>query len=96
MQIFDAILKQYMQLALEANQYKNNLRILNFSQNYARKSDNNTSISFGSQSHNTIVQRNASYYSQVDSNIKEIYNKMEFDARRYNRNFDIQTGAAAL
>lgn len=96
MQIFDAILKQYMQLALEANQYKNNLRILNFSQNYVRKSDNNTSISFEAQSHNTIVQRNTSYYSQADSKIKEIYNKMEFDARRYNRNFDIQTGAAVL
>ena len=96
MQIFDAILNQYMQLALETNQYKNNLRILNFSQNYVRPSANNTSTIFNTKSQKTIVQNIIADYNQEDSNIKEIYDKMEFDARRYNRNFDIQTGAAAL
>ncbi len=30
------------------------------------------------------------------SDIKEVYEKMEFDAMRYNRNFDTQTGAEKI
>ena len=30
------------------------------------------------------------------SDIKEIYEKMEFDAMRYNRNFDTRTGAERI
>ena len=90
MQIFDEILKQYMQLVSINSQYKRNLQSLNF---------NKSLLSVGNDAEViTLPKTTEIYYNYSEnlSDIKDFYEKMEFDARRYNRNFDSQTGAFLL
>ena len=97
MQIFDEILKQYMQLVSINSQYKRNLQSLNFNKSLlsvgtdAEIITSNTTLD--TQPKTTEIYYN---YNENLSNIKDFYEKMEFDARRYNRNFDSQTGAFLL
>lgn len=94
MQIFDEILKQYMQLALKNGQNEVSLQKLNPNINFFSANNENsfgiTKKIFATPSQNS---ENYSDYSENLEDIKGFYEKMEFDARRYNRNLDFQTGA---
>lgn len=98
MQIFDEILKQYMQLALKNNIYKTNLQNFNFSHNLIQIKNDDTNKGYIK---NFDVSTKTSFDSLPFDNgnsvdIKNFYDKMEFDARRYNRSFDSQIGATIL
>lgn len=97
MQIFDEILKQYMQLASINSQYKRNLQSLNFNKSLLSV-ENDAEIITSNTTLDTQPKTTEIYYNYNEnlSNIKDFYEKMEFDARRYNRNFDSQTGAFLL
>lgn len=97
MQIFDAILKQYMQLAFRNNQYKNNLQNLKLNTNISEKNIDKD-VKIDTTNFNTTSKNFITYYDYNEdlSNIKNIYDEMEFDARRYNRNLDSQTGASLI
>ena len=94
MQIFDEILEQYMQLAFKNSQYKSNLQSLNFNKSLI-SAGRDTNITTSAKNLDTLPTANEVYYNYNEnlSDIKDLYEKMEFDARRYNRNFDSQTGA---
>lgn len=94
MQIFDEILEQYIQLAFKNSQYKSNLQSLNFNKSlFSAGSDTNVTVS--AKNLDTLPTANEVYYNYNENltDIKDLYEKIEFDARRYNRNFDSQTGA---
>ena len=97
MQIFDEILKQYTQLASINSQYKRNLQSLNFNKSLLSV-ENDAEIITSNTTLDTQPKTTEIYYNYNEnlSNIKDFYEKMEFDARRYNRNFDSQTGAFLL
>lgn len=97
MQIFDEILKQYTQLASINSQYKRNLQSLNFNKSLLSV-ENDAEIITSNTTLDTLSKTTEIYYNYNEnlSNIKDFYEKMEFDARRYNRNFDSQTGAFLL
>lgn len=93
MSIFDEIFEQSMQLASINKQYKRNLQLLSIGNNVplAKKSDNVGTI-ITSKEYNKNSKSNSVVYRENSIGIKELYDKMEFDARRYNRNLDAQTG----
>lgn len=97
MQIFDEILKQYMQLVSINSQYKRNLQSLNFNKSLLSV-ENDAEIITSNTTLDTLPKTTEIYYNYSEnlSDIKDFYEKMEFDARRYNRNFDSQTGAFLL
>lgn len=97
MQIFDEILKQYVQLAAKNTQYKNSLQSLKFN-DISPASNNLPEVNFKKQISNFRTKNPTIYnnYSYEPSDIKDFYEKMEFDAIRYNRNLDSQTGAFAV
>ncbi len=93
MAVFDAIFEQYTQLASRNKQYKRNLQLLPitkgapFAKNTAEISSINVSRELSQNSNSISVP-----HSENLTSIRELYDQMEFDARRYNRNFDAQTG----
>lgn len=97
MQIFDGILKQYVQLALINIQYKRNLQSLDFNKSLPSV-ENDAEFVTSNTTLNTLPKTTEIYYNYNKNlnDIKDFYEKMEFDARRYNRNFDSQTGAFLL
>lgn len=94
MQIFDEILEQYMQLAFKNSQYKSNLQSLNSNKNLI-SAGSDTNITTSAKNLDALPTATEVYYNYNENlaDIKDLYEKMEFDARRYNRNFDSQTGA---
>lgn len=94
MQIFDEILEQYMQLAFKNSQYKSNLQSLNFNKSLI-SAGSDTNVTASAKNLDTLPTASEVYYNYNENltDIKDLYEKMEFDARRYNRNFDSQTGA---
>lgn len=94
MQIFDEILEQYIQLAFKNSQYKSNLQSLNFNKSLI-SAGSDTNITTSAKNLDTLPTATEVYYNYNENltDIKDLYEKMEFDARRYNRNFDSQTGA---
>ena len=94
MQIFDEILEQYMQLAFKNSQYKSNLQSLNFNKSLI-SAVSDTNVTASAKNLDTLPTATEFYYNYNENltDIKDLYEKMEFDARRYNRNFDSQTGA---
>lgn len=97
MQIFDEILEQYMQLSSKNSQYKSNLQNLNINKILPSTSIS-ANVNATVQNFDTLSQDSEVYnnYSENLSSIKNFYEEMEFDARRYNRNFDSQTGVFAI
>lgn len=99
-------MRQYVQLSVKNSQYKNSIQNFDFRkvqpQSQASLASLNTepnTIAFSGVEN--LILPNVSRYSsefvgEGFSDIKEIYEKMEFDAMRYNRNFDTQTGAEKL
>lgn len=96
MRIFDDIFKQYMQLASKHNLYKNNLNSFKPIQKLP-VSNNSMEFNIDPKNFNTSIKNSTVYnYNENIDTFKDFYEKMEFDARRYNRNFDSQTGAGTI
>ncbi len=93
MAVFDEIFEQYTQLASRSRQYKRNLQLLPITKG-APLAKNTTE--FGSINLSKELAPNSSSISmphnENSTSIRNLYDQMEFDARRYNRNFDAQTG----
>lgn len=93
MAIFDEIFEQHARLASINKQYKRNLQLLPItkgaplSKNVAKISSINTSKELVQNSSRISMPHN-----ENSTSIRDLYDQMEFDARRYNRNFDAQTG----
>lgn len=93
MAIFDEMFEQYTQLASRNKQYKRNLQILPvtkgapLAKNTAEISSVNVSRELAQNSSSISIPHN-----ENSTSIRDLYDQMEFDARRYNRNFDAQTG----
>lgn len=93
MAIFDEMFEQYTQLASRNKQYKRNLQILPITKG-APLAKNTAEISSVNVSRE-LVQNSSSIslpHNENSTSIRDLYDQMEFDARRYNRNFDAQTG----
>ena len=93
MAIFDEIFEKYTQLASRSRQYKRNLQILPITKG-APLAKNTAEISSVNVSRE-LVQNSSSIslpHNENSTSIRDLYDKIEFDARRYNRNFDAQTG----
>lgn len=93
MAIFDEIFEKYTQLASRNKQYKRNLQILPITKG-APLAKNTAEISSVNVSRE-LVQNSSSIslpHNENSTSIRDLYDQMEFDARRYNRNFDAQTG----
>ncbi len=93
MAVFDEIFEQYTQLASRNKQYKRNLQLLPITKGapLAKNITEIDSINISKE----LAQNNSSIslpHSENSTSIRDLYDKMEFDARRYNRNFDAQTG----
>lgn len=95
-----------MQLSARNSQYKSSIQNFDFSKiqpqsqtSLANMDTEPNTTTFGSVE-NMILPSVAGYSSEFAgegfSDIKEVYEKMEFDAMRYNRNFDTQTGAEKI
>lgn len=95
-----------MQLSARNSQYKSSLQNFDFSkiqpQSQASLANMDTepnTTTFGGVE-NMILTSVGGYSGEFAgegfSDIKEVYEKMEFDAMRYNRNFDTQTGAEKI
>lgn len=90
MPIFNEIFAQYTQLALKSKQYKQNLKNLSIQKNTPVRlatPDVTPIVSLNEPRNNVSIS-----YNEASTNIKDFYDKIEFDARRYNRNFDSQIG----
>lgn len=106
MQIFEGILRQYAQLSARNSQYKSSIQNFDFSQIPPQSQTRVASVSTDpdvmpfSGVENMTMPSVAGYGGEFAgegfSDIKEVYEKMEFDAMRYNRNFDTQTGAEKI
>ena len=93
MAVFDEMFEQYTQLASRNKQYKRNLQILPITKG-APLAKNTAEISSVNVSRE-LVQNSSSIslpHNENSTSIRDLYDLMEFDARRYNRNFDAQTG----
>ena len=93
MAIFDEIFEQSARLASRNKQYKRNLQLLPATKG-ATLTKNPAEISSIIVS-KELVKNSSSIsvpHSENSTSIRDLYDKMEFDARRYNRNFDAQTG----
>ena len=93
MAVFDEIFEQSAQLASRNKQYKRNLQLLPTTK-WSTLAKNPTEISSVNVSRE-LVQNSSSIsmpHSENSTSIRDLYDQMEFDARRYNRNFDTQTG----
>ena len=93
MAIFDEIFEKYTQLASRSKQYKRNLQLLPTTK-WSTLAKNPTEISSIAVS-KELVKNSSSIsvpHSENSTSIRDLYDQMEFDARRYNRNFDAQTG----
>ena len=93
MAIFDEIFEKYTQLASRNKQYKRNLQILPTTKGapLAKNAAEISSINVSRE----LVQNSSSIsipHNENSTSIRDLYDQMEFDARRYNRNFDAQTG----
>ncbi len=97
MEIFNEILEQYMRIGLKNKQYKNNLQSL-FVNNKINGTENELDKNLKSQTINILKETTNEPKEYISGiiDVKEVYDKLEFDARRYNRNFDSQTGAVLL
>ncbi len=95
-----------MQLSARNSQYKSSIQNFDFSkiqpQSQASLANMDTepnTTTFGGVE-NMILTSVGGYSGEFAgeglSDIKEVYEKMEFDAMRYNRNFDTQTGAEKI
>lgn len=95
-----------MQLSARNSQYKSSIQNFDFSKiqpqsraSLANMDTEPNTTTFGGVE-NMILPSVAGYSSEFAgegfSDIKEVYEKMEFDAMRYNRNFDRQTGAEKI
>ena len=92
MAIFDEMFEQYTQLASKTKQYKRNLQILPITKG-APLAKNTTEISSINISKELVQNSRSSLpHNENSTSIRDLYDQMEFDARRYNRNFDAQTG----
>lgn len=93
MAIFDEMFEQYTQLASRNKQYKRNLQLLPITKG-AHLTKNTTEISSINVSRELAQNssRISMPHSENSTSIRDLYDQMEFDARRYNRNFDAQTG----
>ena len=93
MAVFDEIFEQYTQLASKSRQYKRNLQLLPITKG---PSLTKNTAEFDSIHISRELVQNSSRISlphnENSTSIRELYDQMEFDARRYNRNFDAQTG----
>lgn len=93
MAVFDEIFEQSAQLASRNKQYKRNLQLLpatkgsTLTKNHAESSSMAVSKELVKNSSSITVP-----HSENSTSIRDLYDKIEFDARRYNRNFDAQTG----
>ncbi len=106
MQIFEGILRQYAQLSARNSQYKSSIQNFDFSQippqsqtRVANMSTDPDAIPFSGAEDMTmpsVAGYGGESAGEGFSDIKEVYEKMEFDAMRYNRNFDTQTGAEKI
>lgn len=93
MAIFDEIFEQSVQLASKNGQYKRNLQLLPITKwaPLAKNTAEFDSINISRK----LVQNSSSIslpHNENSTSIRDLYDQMEFDARRYNRNFDAQTG----
>ena len=99
MEIFNEILEQYMKIGFKNKQYKSNMQSLSlFVDKNKTNIESNSDESLILRSNNILKATNDKPEEYVDKaiDIKEFYSRLEFDARRYNRNFDSQTGAVLL
>lgn len=106
MQVFEGILRQYAQLSARNSQYKSSIQNFDFSQiqPQSQMSVANMSTDPDATKFNSVVDMaipsvtgyGGESAGEGFSDIKEVYEKMEFDAMRYNRNFDTQTGAEKI
>lgn len=95
-----------MQISARNSQYKSSIQNFDFNkiQPQSQTSVTNMSIDPGAMPFSGIENMTMPSVSGYGggsagegfSNIKEVYEKMEFDAMRYNRNFDTQTGAEKI
>lgn len=97
--IFDEVLEQYMQLSLQNKQFKNNIQ--NLAANIKTSpninlNNNNTNINIYPNHLDSQPKQYKTIFKVEHINTKEFLDKLEFDARRYNSNFDSQTGAVLL
>ena len=93
MAIFDEIFEQYTQLASRSRQYKRNLQLLPTTK--GAPLTKNTAEFDSIHISRELVQNSSRIslpHNENSTSIRELYDQMEFDARRYNRNFDAQTG----
>ncbi len=87
MRIFDEILKQYMQNSEYSKQYKSDMQNF-FSSVGKNKSNYSIEEKINTKEFRTNLVNNKKNYNDELDSIKDFYNKLEMDARRYNRNFD--------
>lgn len=95
-----------MQLSARNSQYKSSLQNFDFSKIQPQSQASSNSVKTGidrtiiGSVENMIIPGVTRYSDEFAvegfSDIKEVYEKMEFDAMRYNRNFDTQTGAEKI
>lgn len=106
MQIFEGILRQYAQLSARNSRYKSSIQNFDFSQiqpqsrtsvtNMSTDPDATTFSGAENMTMPSVSRYGGESAGEGFSDIKEVYEKMEFDAMRYNRNFDTQTGAEKI
>lgn len=95
-----------MQLSARNSLYKSSLQNFDFSRFQPQRQANGIGVDLGTDestfggSEKKIFVNPTGYSGEFASgglsDIKEVYEKMEFDAMRYNRNFDTQTGAEKI
>ena len=93
MAIFDEIFEKYTQLASRNKQYKRNLQLSPITK--APPLTKNTAEFDSINISKELVQNSSRIslpHNENSTSIRDLYDQMEFDARRYNRNFDAQTG----
>lgn len=93
MAVFDEIFEQHTQLASRNRQYKRNLQLLPTTK--APPLPKNIAEFDSINASRELVQNSSSIsmpHNENSTSIRNLYDQMEFDARRYNRNFDAQTG----
>ena len=109
MQIFSEIMNLCVQLAFGGNVYKNNLQNLSFNKNlnslnfqknvsYDQSKILDEPLKKASMNYKSVSSDGGKYRYSGDfsGSFKDFYESLEFDARRYNRNFDSQTGAFSI